>query len=214
MPPAYRILQRIARFLFGLLARLDIDGAENVPTAGPLILAPNHMHVFDLPVAFAVIPRRSTIFAADKWRGRVGGWIMQLMANTIFVARGEADREALSKAGVALRAGGMLAIAPEGTRSRTGGLLPGKNGAVYLASRTGSPILPMAIWGQEKALRSWARLRRPDIHVRIATPMVLEPQAKRAKGEELEKYTDELMLTIARMLPPEYRGVYAARVAD
>jgi 1-acyl-sn-glycerol-3-phosphate acyltransferase len=190
---------------------MDVAGLENIPSEGPLILAPNHLHVFDLPVDFVVIPRRPTLFAADKWRNKVGGWIMKLMANTVFVARGEADREALTKAMAVLKAGGTLAIAPEGTRSRTGGLLPGKNGTVYLASRSGVPILPMVSWGHEHALGAWAHLRRPDIHVRIAPPIVLPPEARRAKGEELDKYTDELMLTLARMLPPEYRGAYSAR---
>jgi 1-acyl-sn-glycerol-3-phosphate acyltransferase len=212
-PLAYRALQQIGWWLILLLTRIDVVGVENIPPDGPLIVAPNHIHVLDLPVDFVVVPRRPTVFAADKWRNKVGGWIMKLVANTIFVARGEADRKALGKAMAVLKTGGTLAIAPEGTRSRTGGLLPGKNGAVYLASRAGVPILPIVAWGQERALGAWAHLRRPDIHVRIAPPIVFPPEAKRAKGEELDKYTEQLMLTLARMLPPEYRGAYADRFA-
>ncbi|NTW44683.1 MAG: hypothetical protein HGB14_09690, partial [Anaerolineaceae bacterium] len=82
------------------------------------------------------------------------------------VIRGEADRAALIQATEILRCGGALGMAPEGTRSRTGGLLPGKNGTVYLASRAGATILPVAIWGHETATHEWQRLRRPRIYVR------------------------------------------------
>ena len=213
MPLAYRVIWRMGRVLLRLLTRMDVAGSEHVPADGPLILAPNHLHVLDIPVAFVVIPRRPTVFMADKWRSRAGGWIMQLMASTIFVSRGEADRQALAKSLQALKRGEMLAISPEGTRSRTGGLLQGKNGTVYLASRSGAPILAYVAWGQEKAMGAWARLRRPDVHVRIAPLMRLPPDAARARNEDLDAYTDELMLILARLLPPEYRGVYAERVA-
>ena len=213
MPLAYRLIWGMGRVLLRLLIRMDVSGEENVPESGPLILAPNHLHVLDIPVAFVVIPRRPTVFMADKWRSRVGGWIMKLMANTIFVARGEADRQALAKSLQALKGGEMLAISPEGTRSRTGGLLQGKNGTMYLASRSGAPILPYVAWGQEKAMGAWAHLRRPDVHVRIAPLMRLPVDAARAHNEDLDAYTDELMLTLARMLPPEHRGVYGGRIA-
>ena len=113
-----------------------------------------------------------------------------------------------------LRAGGAVAVAPEGTRSRTGGLQQGRDGAVYLASRTGAAIIPVAAWGQERAFDAWRRLRRPEIHVRIGEPILLPPGAERARTAELHGYTDELMLTLARMLPEQYRGVYADRAGD
>jgi|YNPNPStandDraft_1061719.scaffolds.fasta_scaffold07803_3 1-acyl-sn-glycerol-3-phosphate acyltransferase len=209
----YRLLQRIGWWLLRNLSHLDISGLENVPARGPVIIAPNHLHMLDVVVVGIVIPRRQIVFAADKWRGTMGGCLMQIIANAIFVARGEPDRRALNKAMRVLQAGGALAIAPEGTRSRTGGLLRGKNGTAYLASRTSAAIVPVAVWGQEKALGSWVRLRRPPIHVRVGQPIHLPPQSRDARGEELRVYTDQIMLAIARMLPPQYRGVYAEQVA-
>jgi 1-acyl-sn-glycerol-3-phosphate acyltransferase len=172
------------------------------------------MHALDLPVVFAVVPRRQTVFAANKWRGKFAGWLMQIFADAIFVERGEPDRQAIAKALEVVRLGGALGVAPEGTRSRTGGLIDGKPGTVYLASRSGAPILPMVVWGQERAMRQWAHLRRAEIHVRIAEPMILPPGAEQARSVELASYTDQLMLTLARMLPREYRGVYARRVEE
>jgi 1-acyl-sn-glycerol-3-phosphate acyltransferase len=150
-----------------------------------------------------------TAFAASKWRGTVGGFLLSTIGEAIYVVRGEPDRGALAKAVTVLQKGGALGVAPEGTRSRVRSLLPGKNGTVYLASRAGAAILPMAVWGQETAIRDWLHLRRPHVHIRIAEPIRLPPSARQAKTAELQEYTDELMVTIARMLPREYRGVYA-----
>ncbi len=109
-------------------------------------------------------------------------------------------------------AGTAVGVAIEGTRSRTGGLLPGKTGAAYLATRANAPILPMAIWGTEQVISNLKRLRRSTIHVRLG-PMIQLPEG-RANTQQLEEYTEQLMLTIARMLPPEYRGVYRERITD
>ncbi len=213
-PLLYRCLQRLVWGLLKVIARLDVTGIENVPRSGPVLIAPNHLHSLDIPLVGLVIPRHPTVFAADKWRGKLGGKILELGTQVIYVARGEADREALGEALKVLKAGRTLAIAPEGTRSRTGGLQTGKHGAVYLASRSGAAIVPLAIWGQEKALDAWRHLRRPALHAHIGAPILLPPSAARARLSELETITDDLMLTLARMLPAEYRGVYADRVTD
>jgi 1-acyl-sn-glycerol-3-phosphate acyltransferase len=105
-----------------------------------------------------------------------------------------------------------MAMAIEGTRSRTGGLLPGKSGPTFLASRTHVPMIPAAIWGTEKIVSNLKRLRRSEVHVRLGQPFHL-PEG-RANTEQLEEYTDQVMLQIAAMLPPQYRGVYADRVKD
>lgn len=210
----YRMIQRILWALARLLTRLDVAGIENVPLTGPVVIAPNHIHALDIPLVGMVTPRRTTVFAADKWRGKLGGWVLERLTHVIYVARGEADRNALNEALAVLRAGGTMAVAPEGTRSRTGGLQQGKHGAVYLASRTGAVIVPVAAWGHETALTAWRHLNRPVVHVRIGTPIHLPANAKRARTAELHAYTDTLMHTLAAMLPPAYRGVYAEPVQD
>jgi 1-acyl-sn-glycerol-3-phosphate acyltransferase len=73
-------------------------------------------------------------------------------------------------------------------------------------------MVPAAIWGTEKIISNLKRLRRSEVHLRIGQPFQL-PEG-RANTEQLEAYTDEVMLKIAAMLPPEYRGVYADRVKD
>ncbi len=210
-PAFYRLLQRLLQWVITLVARIEVQGVENIPATGAFILATNHLHMFDLPVAFAYNPRQVTIFAADKWRGKLGGWLMETVTRTIFVARGEVDRRALGQAFDVLKAGGVMAIAPEGTRSRTGGLLPGKSGVIYLAARAGVPVIPAAMWGQEKVMPGWARLRRAPVHLRFGPPIILPAEAARFRAAELDAHTEQLMLSLARMLPPEYRGVYAEK---
>ena len=211
-PRFYRILQRVILNLVRLLTRPEVVGLEHIPACGSFILATNHLHVLDLPVAFAYVPRCMTVFAADIRRGRITGRIMQLATRTIFVARGEVDRRALGEALTVLKAGGAMAIAPEGTRSRTGGLLKGRSGVVYLASRASVPIVPSVMWGQEKVMPGWARLRRAPVHMVIGEPIVLPPEAAHFRMADLDAYTEKLMIVMARMLPPEYRGVYAEKV--
>jgi 1-acyl-sn-glycerol-3-phosphate acyltransferase len=137
---------------------------------------------------------------------------MQLVTKTIFVARGEVDRHALGQALEVLKSGGVMAIAPEGTRSRTGGLQEGRSGVVYLAARSSAPIVPAAMWGQEKVMPGWVRLRRAPVHITFGPPIILPAEAAHFRAAELDSYTEELMLTLGRMLPPEYRGVYARKV--
>ena len=213
-PLAYRLFQRVVWCALRIFARLDVSGLENVPRHGPLIVAPNHLHILDSIIIASLIPRHQSVFVADKWQDTPGGWVMEIAANTIYVARGEPDRRALTQALQVLRSGGALAIAPEGTRSRSGGLLTGKDGAAYLASRSGAPILPVVAWGQETTFSAWRHCRRPHIHIRIARPIRLPPDASRARTAELKTCTDQLMLTLARMLPAAYRGVYAARITE
>lgn len=213
-PTGYRALQRLLQWVIQLSTQIEVRGVEHIPLTGAFILATNHLHVFDLPVAFAYNPRQVTVFAADKWRNRFGGWLMQWVTRTIFVARGEPDRRALSQALEVLKAGGVMAIAPEGTRSRTGGLLPGKSGVVYLAARAGAPIIPTVMWGQERVMPGWTRLRRAPVHLHFGPPLVLPAEAARWRTADLETYTETLMLTLARMLPAEYRGVYAEKIRE
>jgi 1-acyl-sn-glycerol-3-phosphate acyltransferase len=213
-PFVYRLMQRVLWLLFETLTRLDLQGQENTPVSGPLIVSPNHLHSFDIPLTGMAVPRHTTIMAGEKWQGKPGGKVMELFTNVIYVQRGEPDRAALAKGMAVLRAGGTLAVAPEGTRSHTGGLQEGKDGAAYLASRTGAVILPVVVWGHENALPALRRFRRADVHIRILPPVVPPPDFERARSPQLREVTEQLMLKMAQAMPGQYRGVYAERVSQ
>ena len=212
-PRFHRILKTIALIIIKLVARIDLKGMEHVPLSGALVIVTNHLSSFDTLSMIGLGPvRQATAFGAIEHRSDfIAGWALDKLG-LIWVRRGEADREAIKIAIEELKAGTAVGVAIEGTRSRTGGLLPGKTGAAYLANRANAPLVPMAIWGTEQIIGNLKRLRRSTIHIRIG-PMVHLPEG-RANTVQLEEYTDQLMLTMARMLPPEYRGVYRERIKD
>jgi 1-acyl-sn-glycerol-3-phosphate acyltransferase len=209
--------QRMAKYalltLLKVVARVDLQGLERLPATGPFVFAMNHLSSFDTLGGIALGPiRQATAFAAVEHRKDfIGGWILDQLG-VIWVRRGEADREAIKIALDELKSGTALAMAIEGTRSRTGGLQPGKTGPVFLATRANVPIIPAAVWGTEKILSNLKRLRRSHIHLRVSQPIRF-PEG-RANQTQLEEYTDQVMLQIAAMLPPQYRGVYAERIKD
>jgi 1-acyl-sn-glycerol-3-phosphate acyltransferase len=211
-PRKQRVVKYFLLTLLKIVARVDVQGLENLP-AGAFVGVINHLSSFDTLTGIAVGPiRQATTFAAVEHRSDpIGGWILDQLG-VIWVRRGEADREAIKIALDEIKSGTMMAMAIEGTRSRTGGLLPGKTGSAFLASRTNVPMVPAAIWGTEKIISNLKRLRRSEVHMRVGQPFPL-PEG-RANTEQLEAYTDQVMLKIAAMLPPEYRGVYAERIKD
>ena len=211
-PRKQRAVKYFLLTLLKIVARADVQGWENLPD-GPFVAVVNHLSSFDTLTGIAVAPiRQATTFAAIEHRSDpIGGWILDQLG-VIWVHRSEADRDAIKLALEEIKSGTVMAMAIEGTRSRTGGLLPGKSGPTFLASRAHVPMVPAAIWGTEKIISNLKHLRRSEVHLRIGQPFHL-PEG-RANTEQLEEYTDQMMLKIAAMLPPQYRGVYADRVKD
>ncbi len=201
----HRLFILMAWFVF----KQKLTGLENIPPAGAFLVVCNHISFFDIPLVFIMQSRRRMVmFCADKWRKvpLIGAFCE--MMGVIWVSRGEADMDAIKLSLGHLKTGGILAVAPEGTRSHTGPLQTGKTGAAYLADRTGVPILPLAIWGQEDTVRNFKRLRRTAVTGVLGKPFGL-PSGGRAKSEKLQEYTDVIMCQLAALMPPEYRGVYA-----
>ena len=210
-PGFHRAVHVVSYVIAKITMRLDVKGLEHIPPQGGFVGVANHLSSFDPLVVLAVMPiRPGTAFTAiEHRRDFFVGWVLDRLG-VIWIDRDNPSRDALRMALNELANGTALGIAPEGTRSRTVGLLPGKTGAAYLATRAGVPIFPAAIWGTEKAASNLRRLRRTTVHFHMGEPIHL-PQG-RASTEELEEHTELIMRRIASMLPPEYRGVYAQRV--
>jgi 1-acyl-sn-glycerol-3-phosphate acyltransferase len=204
----YRLLIGAIRFLLRLLCRVRVDGLANAPLHGPMIVLTNHLHFLDALVVPAVLPVRMTVLAAEKWETRPIVNRLFKAVNAVFINRGAADRAALMRVEERLKQGAIVGIAPEGTRSPTGALQEGKGGAAFLGSRTGAAMLPMVLYGQEKASRAWRRLHRVEIFVRIGQPFKLSPIQGSRRSQQNDAMTQDIMLRIARLLPPEYQGVY------
>jgi 1-acyl-sn-glycerol-3-phosphate acyltransferase len=205
-----QFLHAVANLLFKLLARVEVVGLENLPSQGGCIVASNHLSRIDPPLVFALGERQDmTALVADKYKRNL--FIRPLIVGVggIWINREEADVHALREARQFLRDGGVLGIAPEGTRSRTGALIQAKTGTAYLADKAGVPVVPAAIYGSESAIRQLFHLRRPAIHIEFGKPFMLEPVSRSNRDTDLQRNTDEIMCRIAAMLPERYWGVYA-----
>jgi 1-acyl-sn-glycerol-3-phosphate acyltransferase len=183
-----------------LLSDYRPEGVENFANP-PFVFVSNHMSYFDIPASIPILPRGIVGLAARKYKGTWKEPFFRLNA-LIWVTQFSADREALRSIIRVLEHGVPAGIAPEGTRSKTGGLIEGREGAAFVATRANVPIVPGAIWGTEKVLKR----PRPQVHVRIGRPFRL-PEG-RAKGDQLADYTEQIMCAIAALLPEQYHGVY------
>lgn len=209
----YWVIRAIFRFLYRFLARIEVVGRENFDVGGPCLVVVNHLSVFDPPLLLIIFPKRARALAAAKYRRHLLFGPLVHAAGAIFVRRGEVDRQALRAALKVLREGGYLGMAPEGTRSKTGQLQPAKEGAAYLASRTGATIVPVAVTGTEKMVGALKRLRRERVRVVVGEPFKLPPADGPVKGAQLAVYTDLIMCRLAALLPESYRGFYRHRCA-
>lgn len=203
-------LCRFIRTTTGLLCQIDRSALDKVPRQGPLILVSNHIGSLEVPLLYAHLqPCRMTGLAKiETWDNPVMAWLFSTF-RAIPVRRGEADIGAIRRALAALRAGCILFITPEGTRSRHGRLLRGRPGVVTLALHSGVPILPLAHWGAENFSANLKRMKRTEFHIRIGRPFYLEVGGQKITPALRQRIADEIMAEIAALLPPQYRGVYA-----
>ncbi len=199
----------IVHCLFYTLTRVEVVGLENIPSQGGAILAANHMSRIDPPFVRVMIRRQDvTALVAEEYkRFPPFRWLVDAMGG-IWINRQQADLQALRHARDFLINGGLLGIAPEGTRSKVGALIPARTGTGYLAAKAGVPIVPVAISGTEKVFRELARLRRPKLRIEFGKPFMLPPLERGDRDASLQSNTDEIMCRIAAMLPRAYWGAY------
>ncbi len=178
--------------------RLDVEGAENLPD-GPSIVMFNHQSSLDIPVFSAVLPFEwKAVMKNEVASIPFIGWVCKLSGH-YFVARdgsvGDTNkvREIIRK----IRKGPSVVIAPEGTRSEDGALLPFKQGGFLMASLSRVPVVPMIIWGGKDVRKkgSYELNTYRDIVVRILPPIDTAsfPKGKEG-GEKLEGVVREEML--------------------
>ena len=206
------IIRGLIRFIFNIIAHIEVRGYENLPRDTSFVIATNHLGIVDVPIAFYALDRWDMfVVIGEKWRD-VGlfRWVGRYF-NFIFIDRFNPDIKALRKIIFLMEKNNILVIAPEGTRSRTGALIEAKPGVSYLAAKLKRPIVPVAITGTEdkSLLGNLKRLRRSHITLTAGTAFTLPPLPRENRDEVLKSYTDEIMCQIAALLPERYRGVYA-----
>lgn len=216
-PDAWRRFQHwlwslIVYWLALLLYRLDVQGLENVPKQGPTILYYNHIHYADPFVIAGLLRHARYSVPIAKLELKSGPVIGKLVTwyGVVYVDRSIADRNAMRESLEVLDAGGMLTIAPEGTRNEVDqSLLPARRGIGFLTRRSGATLIPVAVWGTVDFPRSFRQRRRAVAHVRFGQPFRVDVPADFGKRQAEMLITDRAMTELAAILPEEMRGAYA-----
>ncbi len=205
------ILRKLIRLLLFVLTRIQIEGEENIPESGPLIVAANHFHFLD-PLAI--------IYAMPWPLDFIGGFHMAFAPKCLRwiprlwglhrVRRSGSSRGALRQAEETLKAGGFLGIFPEGG-SWAAVLRPPRPGSAFLATRTEAQILPVGLCGVQDIFVRLKRLRRATVRVQIGKPIgpFAKAEGGRAGRSNLDAVGDAILRAVAMLLPPEERGVYS-----
>lgn len=181
-----------------LLYRLRAEGLDRVPDQGPAILAPNHFSGMDhWFVAFLLRRQVHWMAKSQLFKGRALEWFLSRIG-AFPVRRGQHDEEAIVTAKAILGRGGVIVMYVEGGRSRTGEIgSQARPGIGRLALETGSPIVPVAIHGSERA-RNWKRLEFPPVTVRYGEPMHFGTEAH-PSHERQQEVADAVLARVRAM---------------
>jgi 1-acyl-sn-glycerol-3-phosphate acyltransferase len=204
----YKFGRLLAQLMMRNFGRIELVGLENVPPIGPLIITPNHQSNAD-PALLAQAFKRPLWFMGkrDLFRHFITRYFMTGF-HVHPVERDKRDIDAVRWCLDTLNKDRALVIFPEGTRHPLG-LGKATDGAVYLALKSQAPLIPVAITGTG-TMRSMLRIAFPfrKLRVVIGSPYTLPDVEGRVPKSVLESLSRDLMLRIAAILPPQYRGNY------
>ncbi len=146
---------------------------------GPLILVANHVNFLDAPIFMTHLqPRKiNALVKEETWKNPFLGALFTFWGG-IPIKRGVVDMKAYQRAVACLNAGNFLAVAPEGTRSKTGCLQKGYPGITIIAAKTKTPILPIAFYGGEVIWDNLHHLIRTPFHIRVGKAFTISPEAR------------------------------------
>jgi 1-acyl-sn-glycerol-3-phosphate acyltransferase len=217
-----RILRQPFLWLFFLLFRMRLQHVERVPKDGGVLVVANHIHNADPILLCAAYPRPIHFMAKkEAFEFPVLPWALRWVG-AFPVDRGKSDRWAIKRALAALNSGIAVAMFPEGTRSRVFALQKAHPGAGMLALSANVLVQPIAITGTERLPfngskgKATGELERNPGHsgsqILFGEPFRIprEIDGRRVTADEA---TEIMMLEIARLLPEDYRGVYAEPLA-
>lgn len=194
----YRVVCNLLGLYLKVFNRWIVQGKENIPCDGAIVLVGNHVSLWD-PVVLACSVDRTVNFMAKEelFKIPVLGKLITLL-NAFPIKRGRPDRNALRIASERLKDGKVLGLFPEGTRSKTGELLPFLPGAALFALRSHAPIVPIALIGTRT---TFPLSLRGKIRVVIGKPLIYpDLYEQKITPEDLDRVTSDIMKEITQLL--------------
>lgn len=199
-------------------ANIEVIGRKNLDDIKrPAIFICNHLSNSDALVLEKVLKNEDITYVAGvKLSGNSLTSLGISMVKTITIKPNTADKEAISKIIKTVKNGNSILMFPEGTRSRTGGLIEAKKGVILIAKLAGANIVPIGMSGTERLLpinqedMGTEKFSYADVKVNIGKPIELP---RKLDNEDKHQYEERvlnfLMTNISKLLPKEYRGVYS-----
>jgi len=180
-----RVVRAFFWLVFHTLWPLKISGLKNVPKTGPAIIVCNHLSMVD-PFVVGFAAHRGVSFMAKEelFSVPVVGFLIRKVG-AFPVDRSRRDPSSMRVALSVLKDGDLLGMFPEGTRSTTGEMLEMRTGAIRIASRTRTPIIPASVVNTDRALPPGHFIRPARIAVRFGPPLELTELYERPKDETL-----------------------------
>src|ERR1044071_7683615 len=206
-----------------LFFRPEVEGGENIPPKGGALLASNHLAVADsffLPLMLSrrvTFPAKLEYFTQPGVKGKFKKWFFTGMGQIPIDRSGGAAAQAALDTGIRLlREGHLLGIYPEGTRSPDGRLYKGKTGLARMVLESRVPVVPVAMFGTDKANPIGSKMWRPHkIRIKIGKPMDFSRYEGLSGDRFVERsITDEIMYALMELSGQEYVDIYAAKAKE
>jgi 1-acyl-sn-glycerol-3-phosphate acyltransferase len=219
----YEVVHTVVAPLAKAVWRPKVEGLENLPDDGPVIVASNHLSFADSMVIPIVAPRQVVFLAKEDYFTGTGvkgaamrGWFRGI--GMVPVDRDD-TKAALASLDIALEVlgrGQAFGIYPEGTRSRDGRLYRGRVGVAHLALTSGAPVVPVGLTGTENLQPVGTRLPRlAKVSVRFGKPLHFAGAYDGVPaGRARRAVTDIVMDEIQQLSGQEFAGVYNERPAE
>jgi 1-acyl-sn-glycerol-3-phosphate acyltransferase len=209
----YSLAMLFLRSLLRLIARVTVYGMEYVPpTTTSYVAVSNHIGRLDPAFVYYLLRRKDIIMlVAEKYKEHTWSRLLAESINGIFVDRYKADVNAMREVLRRIKHGGVVVLAPEGTRSPNTALIQGWDGASYIAAKSGLPIIPVGVCGSgdKEVVTRLKHFRRLQVELHIGPTFTLPPLDNKTRDEQLAGYTAEIMCRIAAELPKAQHGIYS-----